>query len=172
MFGAWGFFEFVPVGFAFLAAFHPVGGAAQGEHRLLSGLFGEFHPGVEGFPVVLAGFGFGVAGAEAHEVVVLPDRAVVLDDLDPALAGLLWSVVVEALLGVSDAELEGGRLWRPGPVALELDGGQLPARPGRGRGDRVGRAGGQRCGEHRQHGDGGTGNAHRYLGVRFGKVLP
>src|SRR5690606_25516873 len=65
-----GFFELVPVGLAFLAAFHPVRGAAEGEHGALSGLFGQAHALVEGVPVVLAGFGFGVAGAEPHQVVV------------------------------------------------------------------------------------------------------
>jgi hypothetical protein len=108
-------------------------------------------------------------------VVVLPDRAVRREDVDPALPGLGGLAVVEALLRVRDAQLERRLLLRPRPLAVELDGRQRLVRGGQGRRrDGRGGAGDQRRGERRQHGDEtacGTESVHKYLGVRFGKVL-
>jgi hypothetical protein len=140
--------QLVPVGLAVRAALHPVGRAAQREHRLAAGLLHQLHALVEAAPVELAGGRLRVEGAEPHEVDVLPDRTVVGEDLHAARAGGCGLFVVEAVLGVGDAEVHLAGLLRPSPVAVEGDRllRHVGGRRGRGRGRT--RAGGEPHSEH------------------------
>ena len=142
--------QLVPVGGAVRAALHPVGRATQREHRLAAGVLHQLHALVEAAPVELAGGGLGVEGAEAHEVDVLPDRAVVGQDRLAAVAGGVRLGVVEAVLRVGDAEIRLGGLLHPSPVAVEGD--RLLRHVAGRRGCRTGaptaRAGGEPHGEH------------------------
>src|SRR5690606_3966231 len=149
-----------PVGLARLAALHPVRGAAEREDRPPAGLLDQLHAPVEAVPVVLAGLRLRVAGAEAHQVDVLPDRAAVLEDVLAPFHGLVGVVRVEAVLGVRDPEFERDLLLLPRERGVVLD------RPQHAFGDRrrlarAGRAGGETGGEHRgEHRGEGADRAH------------